>query len=150
MYIKHFDRSVQSSRSSDSTISCGEALLEAARMLDSQLDRCSIRRQKELSPAGTAQGGGNSGCCRAKIPTAFGDIVLRDLFGGYTEWDGQLIGINVFPLPPGASIPTSRFVERFAGCWRQQCSPRWNHFHSDRCKPAHWFAWARSVIDATT
>ena len=55
------------------------------------------------------------------MATASGDIVLRDLFGGYTEWDGQLFGIKVFPLPPGAGIPTSRFVKRFAGCWRQQC-----------------------------
>ena len=126
MYIEHFDRSVQSSRSSDSTISCGEALLEPARMLDSQLIGCSIRRQKELSPAGTAQGGGNSGCCRANMATAFGDIVLRDLFGGYTEWDGQLIGINVFSVPHGAGIrPTSRFVERFSLSRRQaECRVR--------------------------
>ena len=39
MYIEHFDSSFQSSRSSDSTISCGEALLEAARMLDSAAHR---------------------------------------------------------------------------------------------------------------
>ena len=54
------------------------------------------------------------------MATEFGDVVLRDLFGGYTEWGGQLIGINVFPLPPGTSIPPSRFVERFLLSRRQQ------------------------------
>ena len=38
----HFDRSAQSSPSCDDATVCGEALLEAARMLESQLDRCSI------------------------------------------------------------------------------------------------------------
>ena len=106
MYIEHFDRSVQSSRSSDNTISCGEALLEAARMLDRSSIGARFGRQKEIFPPGTAQGGGNIERCRKHSATAFGDIVLRDLFGGYTEWNGQLIGINMFPLPPGAGLPS--------------------------------------------
>ena len=113
-------RASSSSRSCDDAITLWRGAPGSRSEAQSQLDGMHDLPPKRAVSARTAQGGGNSGRCRANLATAFEDIVLRDLFDGYTEWDGQLIGINVFPLPSRASIPTSRFVVRYGPHRRQQ------------------------------
>ena len=108
MCFEQIDRIVQSSRSRDGAIACDRAApwKRPSRSIRA-LDFARFSLEHELPATDTSHGVDDIGRCIDNWSTSFKAIVLRDLLGGYIEYDGQRKEINLSSGPPRASIPVS-------------------------------------------